>query len=348
MINYGFYNCLRRTTIMFLDMFNDIKINRYDVNGVVKGQYLVPIRYGPKSKAYLWVKDHGRDEEMLPMLSVYITSIDFDPNRLTNKYQDILVSTDNQTMKGVFAKNAIPYNIGFTLNIWALHMVDIDQIMEQILPYFQPHAFIRVRIPEIDVIFDVKVICNGCSPVMTDDVGEEEARVVKWDINFTTQTWLIKPSTEEKPLIGNTTIGGSISGSSSIGGWVAGKTYHVDDIIYSNGKFYSCILDHVSIQETIPDTGMSWSTYWKYMANFSGYGWTSGYGTSGYGDSGTSGKIVQRYYMDMDAFVNRDNPTNEVYSDPRPSEVVAFRIVDIDDEAKIIIDYELFNNGGEI
>jgi len=287
METYYFYKSIRKTIIQFLDIFNSINIERYDVSGNVKGRYLVPIRYGPKSKTYLWIKDHDRDEEMLPMISVYISGIDFDPTRLTNKFQEIKVS-DTQTT-GTFAKNAIPYNIAFTVNIWALHMVDIDQIYEQILPFFAPHAFIRVRIPELDLIYDAKVILNGCSPIMTDDIGEEEARVIKWDTTFSVQTWLFKPASTH-PLIGN--IGG-ISGTS-------------------------------------------------------GFSWTSGMGTTGFGDSGSSGKIVNRYYTDLDTFHDRDNPEKEIFADDRPAEVYAFRPLGVDEDAKIILDYEIFANGDNI
>ena len=190
---YYFYKAFRKTTIGFLSMFNSINIERYDIDGNVKGQYLVPLRYGPKTKAYLWVKDNSRNEEMLPMMSVYITGIDFDVTRYTNKHQDVQVSTSLNSSGGIFARNAVPYNITFTLNIWTLNIVDVDQIYEQILPYFTPHAFFRVRIPELDLSYDVKVILQSCSPVMTDDMGEEEARVIKWDSTFLVQAWLFKP-----------------------------------------------------------------------------------------------------------------------------------------------------------
>lgn len=192
METYYFFKSIRRTIIQFLDMFNNISIERYDINGNVKGKYLVPLRYGPKSKAFLWLKDMARDEEMLPMLSVYMTGIDFDPQRITNKHQDILVS-DGNTTTGTYAKNAMPYNIGFTLNIWVAHMVDIDQIYEQILPFFAPYVFIRINVPDVDTTIECKVVLQSCSPEMTDDVSEEEARVVRWSSIFVAQTWLFKP-----------------------------------------------------------------------------------------------------------------------------------------------------------
>ena len=296
METYFFYKTIRKTIIQFLSMFNDINIERYDINGVVKGRYRVPIRYGPKSKAFLWVKDSARDEEMLPMISVYLSGIDFDPTRLTNKYQEILVGNTNNEI-GTYAKNAIPYNIGFTLNIWALHMVDIDQIFEQMLPFFAPHAFFRVRLSDLDISFDVKVVLNGCSSIMTDDVGEEEARVIKWDTTFTAQTWLFRPVIH-RPLIGEIGGIGNIGGIGSVG--------------------------------------------------TAGYTRTSGAGTTGFGDSGTSGKIVNRYYMDLDNFGDRDNPEREIFSDDRISEVLAFRPVGYDEETKLILDYESWIGGSGI
>jgi len=196
MRQYYYYKIIRKTIIGFLDIFNDIQIGRYDINGVLLRQVVVPIRFGPKTKAYMFLKELGRNEEMLPMISVIMSGIDFDVNRMTNRQQAIKISTNDETMISTLAKNMVPYNFGFNLTIWALHMVDIDQIYEQILPYFTPHAFIKIHIPELDVYLEIKVVLQSCSPVMTDDTSEEEARVVKWDTSFICQGYLFTPSTE--------------------------------------------------------------------------------------------------------------------------------------------------------
>lgn len=338
MEDYYFFKAIRKTIIQFLDIFNDIKIERYDVNGTVKGQYKVPIRYGPKSKAFLWVRDRGRDEEMLPMISIYITGIDFDSTRLTNRWQDILVS-DTNSLIGTYAKNAAPYNISFTVNIWALHMVDIDQIYEQILPYFVPHAFIKVKLQELDIAYDVKVILNGCSPVMTDDVGEEEARVLKWDTNFVAQTWLFKPTLAAKKLIGSFGTSGVIGSTPA---WAIGRSYKAGDVLYHNGVLYQAQIDHIAAADNEPGVGINWGTYWDLIEGTSGYAWTSGMGTTGLSSDDSTGKVVTRYYTDPDVFEDRDIPEMEIYEDSRPVETVTMRIVGVDEDAKIIIDYESF------
>lgn len=198
MNTYFYYKAIRRTIIQFLDIFNDINIARYDIAGNVLKTVKVPIKFGPKSKAYLYVREQQRNEEMLPMISINLQGISYDPNRIGARHENITVNKTISELSTNYYKNAIPYNLEFNLTIWALHMVDIDQIYEQILPYFAPHIFIRVNVPELDTTVEVKVILESCSPEMTDDLGEEEARVLKWASTFTAQTWLFKPITDSK------------------------------------------------------------------------------------------------------------------------------------------------------
>ena len=193
---FFYYSVIRKIIIGFMDIFNDIVIARYNTSGVKLKEVIVPINIGPKSKSYQYLKEQGRNEEMLPMISVIMSGIDFDVTRMTNRHQSIKIANDDVTKKQTLAKNMVPYNFGFNLTIWALHMVDIDQIYEQILPYFTPHAFIKIHIPELGMYLEIKVVLTSCSPIMTDQESEEEARVLKWDNAFVCQGYLFTPSTE--------------------------------------------------------------------------------------------------------------------------------------------------------
>ena len=198
MNTYFYYKTIRRTIIQFLDMFNDINIARYDIAGNELRRVNVPIKFGPKSKAYLYLREQQRNEEMLPMISINLNGMAYDPNRMGARHENITVIKDVGARTLDYYKNAVPYNLEFNMTIWALHMVDIDQIYEQILPYFAPHVFMRIHIPELDTTVEVKVILESCTPEMTDDTAEEEARVLKWNTTFTAQTWLFKPITDSK------------------------------------------------------------------------------------------------------------------------------------------------------
>lgn len=193
MKTYYYYRSFRKTIIQFLELFSEIKIGRYNQDGVLLKTVLVPVKFSPKSKAFMFVRENERDEEMLPMISVDIQSIDFDASRMGNRHESILVTKNTDTSISQYYKNAVPYNLTFNVRLWTLHMVDVDQIYEQILPYFAPYVFMRINIPEVDTSVEVKVVLQSCSPEMTDDVSQEDARVIRWSTTFVAQTWLFKP-----------------------------------------------------------------------------------------------------------------------------------------------------------
>jgi len=194
MRGYFFHKSLRRSLVQLLDLFRTIYIARYNNEGYATKIIRVPLSFGPKEKAFYWQKSSGKKtDEILPIMAANVTSIDFDSARMANREQSIVISRDLTAKSLKMFKNAMPYNVGINLNIWALHIVDIDQILEQILPFFAPHNFIRVYFPELDARMDVKVILNNCTPDLTEDMAEEDWRAVKWTIAFTMQTYMMRP-----------------------------------------------------------------------------------------------------------------------------------------------------------
>ena len=82
------------------------------------------------------------------------------------------------------------------MNIWALHMVDIDQIMEQILPFFSPHIFVRIAIEELNTAFDTKIIFRSATPEVSHEMADLEYRVINYTLDFEVQTWFFKPTSD--------------------------------------------------------------------------------------------------------------------------------------------------------
>uniref|UniRef100_A0A6M3K7I9 Putative tail sheath stabilizer n=1 Tax=viral metagenome TaxID=1070528 RepID=A0A6M3K7I9_9ZZZZ len=195
MKTFYYYKALRRTIIQLLDVFNDIQISRYDTNGVITDTFKVPLKFAPKMTAWTWLYEK-KDDEMLPIMSMQLNSVEFSPDRLGNRLKRIITSRniDDGTIEKFL--NPIPYNFGFQLSIWSLHMVDVDQILEQILPYFAPYIIMRINITELDATFDVKVIFNGCSPDITNEYTDEERRVLMWNLDFMVHGYLFQPSSD--------------------------------------------------------------------------------------------------------------------------------------------------------
>jgi hypothetical protein len=186
MISHYYYQVLRKTIIQFLDLFNDIQISRDD-------KYVeVPLKLGGKEKVWYWINER-KDDQMLPMMSAYITSIDFASDRLVNTMQTVTKSSTPSAGSYSSFSNPTPYDIQFTLSIWTLHLRDADEILEQILPYFTPTIYMRVKISELDGTFDVPVTFQSCAPDISNEMPDEENRVVMWNLDFRVQTYMFRP-----------------------------------------------------------------------------------------------------------------------------------------------------------
>lgn len=182
------YHTLRKTTIQFLNIFNNIKIAKYNTDGSIREFVKVPLKYAPKEKFYYWLFQR-KHEVKLPMMSAYIVSIMPAINeRGTNKNMKVL-SCDRTK----YHKTLVPYTVEYELSISALFHNEIDQIFEQIIPYFTPYVMTRVTLPEIDNHFDCKVILESISPDMETEIPEDDYRNINWKLNFTVHTFALQP-----------------------------------------------------------------------------------------------------------------------------------------------------------
>jgi len=197
---YYYYKVLRKTIVQFLDCFNDIQVARYDDNNVFQKYIEVPLKFSPKEKIWYWLTQR-KDNETLPIMSASMTGVEFAADRATNRTQSVTTTNGASCVASVAVSsgnvskflNPTPYDLTFDVNIWTLYMTDIDQILEQILPWFQPHIFIRVTIPEIKGSFDVKVIFEGASPEFELEFTDDAFRILKYTLTFRVQTLLFKP-----------------------------------------------------------------------------------------------------------------------------------------------------------
>lgn len=189
---YYYYNVIRKTIIQFLDLFNDIQVARYRRDGMIEKYVDVPIKLWAKEKAWYWINER-KDDETLPIISAQMLSIEYDTQRQTNPYQKITCEVDETSGQRSDLINPRPYNIGFSLSIWSKYMVDVDQILEQILPWFGPHVMMKVNINEIGVSFDAKVIFQAATPEILAEMVDDQYRVIQWNIDFQIQTYLFLP-----------------------------------------------------------------------------------------------------------------------------------------------------------
>jgi hypothetical protein len=188
------------TIIQFLDVFNQVSVAKYDKDGNILKIFTVPVKMAPKEKSYMWVKDK-KGEKVLPLIAVELKSLAHDISRVTNKEQEFPVGYDTDGKTIISYYNPAPYDLNFQVTIIANYIIEIDQILEQILSFFNPHIFIRIKLAELEnTAFDLKVIFNSASPDYTYDFQEVDYRWLSWTLDFTVKGYLYKPAKLDKPI----------------------------------------------------------------------------------------------------------------------------------------------------
>jgi hypothetical protein len=192
---YYYHQIIRKTTIAFGTLFNQIYIRHLDANDDTYNEMRVPLAYGPIQKFLARIEQQSELNKpvamTLPRLSFEMISIQYDPTRKSNITQTFKAS-DGNNLKKVFLP--VPYNIGFQLNLITKLQDDALQVVEQILPYFQPSFNLTVDlIDSIGEKRDIPVVLNDVN--FTDDYEGDFStrRVLIYTFNFTAKTYLFGP-----------------------------------------------------------------------------------------------------------------------------------------------------------
>ena len=213
MFEYFYHEILRRTVVSFGSLFNEISIKHTDNSGNVKSVIKVPLAYGPTQK-FLARLEQSPDlnkpvQITLPRMSFEFTGLLYDPTRKSTTTQTFIAKSavDGTETKKVYLP--VPYNMQFELSIMSKLNDDALQIIEQILPFFQPAYSMTIEL--VDIINekrDIPVVLENIT--MQDDYEGNftTRRVLIYTLRFTAKTYLFGPvSSATKDIIKKATIG---------------------------------------------------------------------------------------------------------------------------------------------
>jgi len=195
---YHYHEIIRKTIIAFGTLFNTIELRHKKQDGSNFSTVKVPIAYGPAEKfiARLEQKPDPRRRVSitLPRLAFELVSIQYDNSRKISTMQTFKTFTKDgsKTAKKVFMP--VPYNLGIRLSIMSQYNEDAMQIIEQILPVFQPSFNVTVDLVEsIGEKRDIPMILDNVSFDDNYESGYEEKRVIVHTLDFTAKTFLFGP-----------------------------------------------------------------------------------------------------------------------------------------------------------
>tara|TARA_B100001939_G_scaffold178851_1_gene154167 strand:- start:2386 stop:3414 length:1029 start_codon:yes stop_codon:yes gene_type:complete len=195
---YSYHEIFRKTVVAFGTLFNNIELRRSDE--VMK----VPLAYGPKAKFLARLDQvpdptNKRVQITLPRISFEINGITYDSSRKVSPTQKIAIPTSNTKNKNVFMP--VPYNLGFELAIISKNQEDGLQILEQILPYFQPHYNLSVKLlPSMNEVKDVPVVLQNIDYEDDYEGDFSTRRAIIYTLQFSVKTYLYGPVTEPKVI----------------------------------------------------------------------------------------------------------------------------------------------------
>ena len=131
-----------------------------------------------------------------------ITGITYDGNRkLTRiqKYKTGKTGADGKVLN--YNYTPVPYNISYNLYSFTATAEGGLQIIEQILPFFQPDYTVTVNaIPELNIKRDVPIVLNSVQYEDSYSGDFSQRRAVVYTLGFTAKTYLFGPANTSKVI----------------------------------------------------------------------------------------------------------------------------------------------------
>ena len=206
MLGQQFYHeTIRNIVIAFGTMFNDIQLVRKDNSGTITQTMKVPLAYGPREKFLVRLRE---DADLTKQVAITLPRIGFEIKNLA--YDSARKMSRVQRFKKVKGANTkqldtqympVPYNLEFELYIMAKQSDDALQIVEQILPYFQPDYALTINdMADMGITRDIPIVLGNIGYEDSYDGDFTTRRALVYTLSFTTKFYLYGPVTSAKVI----------------------------------------------------------------------------------------------------------------------------------------------------
>ncbi|QQG32120.1 tail sheath stabilizer and completion protein [Citrobacter phage CkP1] len=205
MFGYFYNSSFRRYILLMGDLFSNIKVARTREDTGTR--YIrVPITNASKEhfmmKLNKWTsvnskEDVAKVETILPRMNLHLVDVMYNGTFKTAQLNRTAMQNDRPASISQF--NPVPYKMIFELGIFTRYEDDMYQIVEQILPYFQPHFNTTMTEQygnDIEFERDIKVVFQSLSIDEQIDGDSISRRRIEWSIMFEVQGWIYPPQND--------------------------------------------------------------------------------------------------------------------------------------------------------
>jgi hypothetical protein len=257
-----YHRITRKYVVLFGTMFNNITLVRTNTDsGAEIERVKVPIVYGPKEK---YVSRLRSDPDLqkqiairLPRLSFELTGISYDAARKQNSMLKVAKGNSGSSTKSSYM--SVPYDLDFELTLYARNIDDGTQVIEQIMPYFNPDYTVTINpVTSLNVLKDIPIILNTVSNNIEYEGNFDSVRFVMWTLTFTMKAHYYGPVTD--PKIIRKVITNIFNDPSLQSGYIT----RVNLVSGNDGKFF---LDDIAYQGDSYETASAFGTVLGWSAN---------------------------------------------------------------------------------
>lgn len=202
--SYFYHDMTKRYTVAFGSLFSDIEVVRLKENGDEDHRIVVPLTYSPKEKFIQRLtqdKDHAQKPAItLPRMAFEMVALNYDGQRKLQKMRKY--HYPNEIADAGHTFTPVPYDLTFNLYIVSKTQDEMLQMVEQILPAFQPDINIAIKgIANPETSFDVPITLLDVLPSDSFDGAFDERRQILWTMSFLVKAIYFGPITTKKIIL---------------------------------------------------------------------------------------------------------------------------------------------------
>ena len=201
MLGQQFYHeTIRNIVVAFGTLFNDIQLVRKDNSGTITQTMKVPLAYGPREKFLVRLREDADLTKQvaitLPRIGFEIQALSYDATRKMSRVQRFKKVKGANTKQLDTQYMPVPYNLSIQLYVMAKQSDDALQIVEQILPFFQPDYTLTINdMADMGIKRDVPIVLNDISYEDNYQGDFETRRALIYTLDFTAKFYLYGPVT---------------------------------------------------------------------------------------------------------------------------------------------------------
>jgi hypothetical protein len=205
------HNHIERFLIAVGNLFSGITVQKFNATGDKIQSYIVPVEYAARDKWISRLREQANLEGpqlgiTLPRMSFELTDVQYAPERKIGVNGTYAIGTVNGMRGKIFPPT--PYDVIF--NVYCMtkdQKNDSMQVMEQILPYFQPYMTINYEIlPEYKIFKDIPISFQSYEVDDAYEGSPEDQRTVVQTFTFSAQMDFFGPMLASTAIIKHTLV----------------------------------------------------------------------------------------------------------------------------------------------